>query len=313
MITVNPLPLKTPLKYVIASLLIFISAQRTWAQTDVDAIMIPKNYACAGAMYNYRSWTNYWEGTLKRNNLNIGRVSTQMYTLMANYGITSRLNILAGVPYVTTHASAGTLSGMHGVQDLSATIKWIPFRTNIGVGRLSLYTIGTGILPLSNYVADFMPTSIGIHSRQLAGRLLVDYKYHNLFVTGSGEYVNRSNITIDRDVYYTTDLIYSNRVEMPNATVFNFRAGYRSPTIIAEAVVDKMTSLGGFDIRRNDMPFPSNRMDATSLGVNFKYTFKSGLELTGGGDYVVAGRNMGQSTTFHGGAYYLFNLHKTKS
>ncbi len=304
-----------PIKYSrwLAALLLIVSFEhQASAQTDADAIMIPKNYFCAGAMYSYGSWTNYWEGTLKRNNLNIGRVSTNMYVAMANYGITNRLNVLVSVPYVTTNASAGTLSGMHGFQDLSATIKWMPLRTGIGNGQFSVYAIGTGVLPLSNYVADFMPTSIGIHSKQLAGRLLLDYKYHHFFVTGSGQYAYRSDITIDRNAYYTTELIYSNKVQMPNATVFNFRAGYRSPKVIAEAVVDKMTSLGGFDIRRNDMPFPSNRMDATSVGVNFKYSFGNGLELTGGSDYVVAGRNVGQSTIFHGGAYYLFNLHPTK-
>lgn len=99
---------------------------------------------------------------------------------------------------------------------------------------------------------------------------------------------------------------------MPNATVFNLRTGYRSPKVIAEAVVEKSTTLGGFDIRRNDMPFPSNRMNATTLGANFKYSFGNGLELTAGSDYVVAGRNVGQSTVIHGGAYYLFNLKRHK-
>ena len=64
----------------------------------------------------------------------------------------------------------------------------------------------------------------------------------------------------------------------------NFRAGYRSKYWIAEAVVDNMNTLGGFDIRKNDMPFPSNKMNATRVGANFKHTLKAvkGLEITGG-------------------------------
>jgi hypothetical protein len=284
------------------------------AQTDADAIMIPKNYFCAGAMYSNSSWSNYWEGTLKRNNLNLGTVNTNMYMAMANYGISDKLNVLVSLPYVTTNASAGTLSGQRGFQDIAGTLKWMPVETRLASGTFSLYAIGTYVLPLTNYVADFMPMSIGLHCRSFQFRAMVDYQYRHAFFTGSGQYINRNNISIDRTSYYTTTMIYSNQVALPNATVLNFRAGYRSESVIAEAVVESNTSNGGFDIRRNDMPFPSNRMNATAAGVNFKYSFDSGLELTAGSSYVLAGRNVGQSTMFHGGAYYLFDLNKrTKS
>ncbi len=289
-----------------------IFAGKASAQTDADAIMIPKNYFCGGAMYNHSSWTKYWEGTFKRDNLNIGRLSTNMYSLMGNYGISNKLNVLLSVPYVTTHATGGTLSGMHGFQDLAGTLKWMPVEAELGKGTLSLYGIGTVSVPLSNYVSDFQPMSIGMHSTNLAARLMADYQLSNFFVTASGQYINRSNITIDRNSYYTTELIYSNKVAVPNVTVFNFRAGYRSDKIIAEAVVERSTSLSGFDIRKNDMPFPGNKMNFTSAGVNAKYSLQSGLEFTAGADYVVAGRNVGQSTTLHGGIYYLFDLSSSK-
>ncbi len=66
------------------------------AQTEGDAIMMNKNQLCNGFLYNYSSWDHYWEGTLKRNNLNLGTVSTQSAMYMANYGITDNLNIIAG-------------------------------------------------------------------------------------------------------------------------------------------------------------------------------------------------------------------------
>ncbi|MES1225763.1 MAG: hypothetical protein ABUT20_60355, partial [Bacteroidota bacterium] len=76
------------------------------AQTDIDAIMMAKNNFCVGGMYGQSSWDHYWEGTYKRNNQNIGTVSTKMISVMGNYGITSKLNVLIGAPYVWTHASA---------------------------------------------------------------------------------------------------------------------------------------------------------------------------------------------------------------
>ncbi|WDF54973.1 hypothetical protein [Mucilaginibacter sp. KACC 22063] len=302
--------LKQRLIITVLALMFFGAAN---AQTDEDAIMIPKKYFCGGVMYSNSSWKDYWEGTFKRDNQNIGTLSSNVYMAMVNYGITNNLNILASVPYVTTHASAGTLAGQKGFQDLTASLKWMPVETSLGKGVFSIYGIGTIGIPLSNYVADFQPLSIGLHAKTAAIRLMVDYQINNFFATGSGQYVQRSNITIDRESYYTTSLIYSNQVHMPNAGMFNFRTGYRSERIIAEAVLSNMTTYGGFDIRKNDMPFPSNKMNSTMAGVNFKYSFDSGIELTGGGNYTIAGRNVGQSTVFHGGIYYLFDTSSKKA
>src|SRR6187551_137938 len=108
------------------------------AQTDIDAVMMEKNAFCIGPMFGYSSWTNYWEGTSKRENLNLGDLSTQMYSVMGNYGITNKLNVLFGLPYVKTKASAGQLNGQEGVQDLSLWVKWKAYSKKIASGRLSL-------------------------------------------------------------------------------------------------------------------------------------------------------------------------------
>jgi hypothetical protein len=103
---------------------------------------------------------------------------------------------------------------------------------------------------------------------------------------------------------------------MHDGTNFNFRAGFRNHRFIAEAVVNNWTTLGGFDITRNNMPFPSNKMNATTIGANFKYVlpFLPQLSIVAGGNTTVAGRNMGQATTVYGSFFYVFDLsHKTKS
>ena len=60
------------LKKHFASFAIFIcmmSPSFLIAQTDNDAIMMNKTQWCTGATYMNSQWKNYWEGTLKRNNL----------------------------------------------------------------------------------------------------------------------------------------------------------------------------------------------------------------------------------------------------
>ncbi len=297
--------------------LLFLQPTVLRAQTDEDAIMMDKKQFCVGGTYFYNSWDHYWEGSFKRNNQNLGRVSTQMVGLMGNYGVTRKLNIIVNAPYVWTHATAGTLHGQHGIQDLSGWVKWMPVEQNLGKGVLSVYTLAGGSVPLTNYIADFLPLSIGMRSKTVSGRLMVDYQLGKFFATASGTYTWRDDITIDRTSYYTTSLHLTDKVDMPNLLSFNFRTGYRSERWIAEAVLSNMTTQGGFDIRKNDMPFPSNKMDATMVGANFKYNFKmvDGLSLTAGGNYTVAGRNVGQAIAGDIGVFYIldFNHKKTKT
>lgn len=261
-------------------------------------------------MYTHSSWKNYWEGPLKRNNENLGTVSSQSFSLMGAYGVTGKLNLLFSVPYIKTKASAGTLHGMQGMQDLSFYVKWLPIEKEIGNGTFSLYTIGGVSFPLTNYVADFLPLSIGLHSKTASARLMLDYQFGHFFVTGSATYVVRDNIKIDRTAYYTTSAHLTNEVEMPNTSNYNFRTGYRSSKLIAEAVFNQWTTLGGFDITRNNLPFPSNKMNAATVGINFKYAVTSNhtLSLVGGGNTTVAGRNIGQSASMYGGIFYVLDF-----
>ena len=302
--------MKQLLQKIYAGLLMLSLIKTASAQTDIDAIMMEKNAFCVGPTYSYSSWKNYWEGTLKRDNQNLGKISTQMFGLMGNYGVTRKLNLLFAVPYVKTKASAGTLHGMKGVQDLNLFAKWRPVQKKMGGGKLSIFGIAGVSFPLSKYVADFLPLSIGLHSKTASARVMADYQKGNLFATASATYVLRDNIKIDRTSYYTTETHLTNEVEMPDGASFNFRAGFRNHRLIAEAILNNWATLGGFDITRNNMPFPSNRMNATTIGVNIKYVLPSlpQLSIVAGGNTTVAGRNMGQATTVYGSLFYVLDF-----
>lgn len=285
------------------------------AQTDIDAIMMGKNLFCTGIMYSGSNWNEYWEGTLKRENLNLGTVSTQMAGPMGSLGISSRLNVIFNLPYVSTKASAGQLKGFKGMQDLSLWLKWKPVKKQIGKGTISIFTIGGYSTPTSDYVTDYLPLSIGLGSKNLSLRGMADYQLGVWTATVSGTYVHRSNITIDRTSYYTTKMHYSNEVFMPDAAQFNLRMGYRGKEWLVEAVADNWTTLGGFDITRNNMPFPSNRMNMTKMGISMKYepAYVKGLTLIGGANTTLAGRNVGKSNSIQAGLFYIFNLSAKKS
>ena len=102
---------------------------------------------------------------------------------------------------------------------------------------------------------------------------------------------------------------------MPNVCNVNFRTGYRSNWLIAEAVLDQTWTLGGFDISKNNMPFVSNRMNSTKVGLHLKYEVKkiNGLSIVADAMQTVTGRCLGKATSISGGIFYMMNYNKKKA
>lgn len=282
------------------------------AQTDQDGLMMNKNLFCTGIIYNASNWNKYWEGTNFRENLNLGTVSSNSIQFMGNFGLKDNLNLLFSAPYISNKISAGTLNSINGLQDFSTWIKWMPVEKEINNGILSVYLLGGASLPMSDYIVDYLPVSIGLKSSSISGRFMMDYQLGNFTITASETYTVRSNTRLERNSYFTTRSILSNEVEMPNVNMLSLRTGYRSNWLIAEAIITDIKTLGGFDITRNNMPFPSNRMNATTIAANFKYEIQKvpGLSVVAGASRVIKGRNMGQSTGFYSGLFYILNFQK---
>jgi hypothetical protein len=285
------------------------------AQTPDDGFFMGKSQICIAVPYAYDSWTEYWEGTLQRDNPNLGRVSRQSVMPMFALGVTDYLNLIIGVPYVSTKASQGVLQGHQGLQDLNIWLKARAFQTDMRNNRLTVYALGGITTPVSNYYPDYLPLSIGLGSTNLTGRGVVQLDFKSgLFFTASGAYTSRGNIELERDFYYDGGIAYyTNEVKMPAVADFRVAAGYVNSHIKANVVYMGMNTLGGNDIRRNDMPFPSNNMDQTRIGAEVQYYLQGdkGLSLLAFGNYTLSGRNTGRSTAFGGGiAYQINNLWK---
>jgi hypothetical protein len=81
--------------------------------------------------------------------------------------VTDRLNVIAMVPYVWTEANQGVLAGMSGFQDLTVALKYAaidrPFTTK---GSIRVIGVVSGSTPLSDYIPDFLPLSIGTQSQR---------------------------------------------------------------------------------------------------------------------------------------------------
>ncbi len=285
--------------------LIGMMGQQSLAQMPHDGIYMSKKIACGALIYGNSSWTEYWENQLFRENQNIGRLTTESVTAMMAYGITKKLNVIAVVPYVRTNASKGNLLGQKGFQDASIWIKAKGYSSH----GLTLHGVLGASMPMSNYVPDFMPMSIGIGSKALVARGILTYDLpKNLYLNSSIAYQMRSRVDADRDAYLAGDkLLYTREVAVPDAFDAAIRFGYLKKDNQLEVFAEHFSCVGGDHIRRNDMPFMTNDMTMTSVGVYGKYQPKQ-LGINGRVSYVVDGQNVGQSLSVSVGLLYIIKL-----
>ena len=294
-----------------APLFLVPAASGLLAQSIDDGIMIHRRTLFTGNTWTYGSWDHYWEGHLYRANGNLGTVTTQSDNWYADYGITDRLDFIASVPYVWTHASQGVLHDMTGYQDITLAAKWAylerPF-TNKGTMRGILAVSGT--IPMTNYEPAFQPLSIGNQSKTITARTTLFWLSHKGWNgTASAAYTWRTDVTLDQPYYYTNNQFYAtNDVVMPQAFNYNLSAGYINRGRMAFFTWAQQRTEGGGDIRRQDAPFISNMVNYSKIGVNtmyplpIRYLRDLGVQFNYG--YIVDGRNVGRSMTFTTGLLY---------
>lgn len=188
---------KTLLLIAVAATFAFV--QRVSAQTPTDGIMMSKGEICFGANYMHDSWDEYWEGTLLRDNGNIGTFTRTTLMPMVALGLTDKLNILMQAPWVKTEASGGQLQGVSGFSDFGIFLKAQAFHIDLGPGKLAFNpTVGVGF-PMSNYLEDYAPFSLGLGCPDLTLRAILQYKLNmGIYVRGTYACNVRGTATIER-------------------------------------------------------------------------------------------------------------------
>jgi hypothetical protein len=287
------------------------------AQTIEDAFMMRSGELQTGYLYSRDTWDRYWEGSLKRQNGNIGKITTETNVWVAKYGIADRLNVLAMVPYVWTQASQGVLHGIQGFQDLTLAAKWnFLDRPLTSYGSLRTFAVLSAGIPMTDYNPELLPLSIGLGSTRVSWRGTANFQSNpGWFIAGSTALSWRSQVQLDRPYYYTDDeFVMSDRVDMPNVYDVMASAGYYKGRAMMAVSYTQQRTLGGGDIRRQDMPFVSNRMNFSKGSAMLMYPLPKirPLALELGVAHIFNGRNVGESTTLTAGLLYTFNGSSTR-
>jgi hypothetical protein len=267
--------------------------------------MMKKNELCVAAIANHNTWSQYWEGTLLRNNLNIGTLTRQTYLPMVGYGLSDRLNAFVSLPYVITSASGGQMIGQQGFSDLSISLKY----RLLGGPRIRLHGSINYTMPSHEYNADYQPFSLGSGARSVSGQLIGDYKHTSgLYLRSSIEYNQRGYATAWRNYYYNGGSYYTDQMDVPNIVTYEVSIGkwWAHDRLQTEVGYTGMQCLSGDDIRRQNMPQPTNKTDMTAVKGKLRY-FSSSKKWSvfGQYDHVITGRNVGQGQGITLGLTYL--------
>ncbi len=288
------------------------------AQTPSDAVMMRQWEVCIALLYEHSSFEEYWEGTNLRTNGTIATVNRRMVAPMIAIGIFDRLNLLVGVPFVQTESSepnGGYFAGAEGFQDLSLALKGQILDKQLGRGRLAFLTTAAYGTPVSNYLADYRPYSIGNGTGEFTLRGILEYKLDNgLYARGAVAHLWRGQTKAERDYYYNNGSYYTAYMDVPSAWNFHAVAGVWmfDNSLRLEASYQGLRSTSGDDIRPYNAPQPTNRVHFDQLGAFAQYYFKKpgGLGLLGYYAYTIGGRNAGKSSHLGAGITYVFRAGK---
>ena len=239
-----------------------------------------------------------------------------MVTPMLAFGIFDRLNLLAGLPYVKTASTVpngGKFAGAKGFQDLSLALKAEIIKQKTAGGELAFLTTVGFSTPVTNYLSDYRPYSIGFGANELSLRGILQYQFNNgIYARGSLAYLWRGQTEAERDYYYNNGSYYTAWMDVPSAWNFDVVAGVWlfDYSFKLEATYTGLKSTSGDDVRPYNAPQPTNKVDFDQLGIFGQYYFKKlkGLGVLAYVSQVINGRNTGKSTRFGAGLTYQFKL-----
>lgn len=286
------------------------------AQTPTDAVMMKQREACFALMYDHGYFDEYWEGPDLRSNATIAKVKRTTILPMIAIGITDKFNLIVSVPYVKTESdepNGGKLMGAKGFQDLGLVLKYEFLKKQIGPGKLSLVGAGGFSTPMTNYLSDYLPYSLGFGAPEVSGRIIGQYEMDNGFYgRASFAYLWRGETEAERDYYYNNGSYYTAWMDVPNAINFQVVIGkwFLNHSFHIEGVYNSQRSQSGDDIRKYNAAQPTNRVEVDQVSFNAQYFFENvkGFGLLAYYSQMINGRNMGKFTNVGAGVTYQFKF-----
>lgn len=302
--------------FIVAGALLLFAANSAFSQTPTDAVMMDQRESCFALMYDHGTFDHYWEGADLRINQTIETVTRSTVMPMIAIGLHRKLNLIVATPYVRTKSSepnGGKLNGARGFQDIGLSLKGELLNKEMGGGKLAALVNAGFSTPMTNYLSDYMPYSLGFGAPEFSLRGIVQYKLN------SGPYARvafahlwRGMTEAERDYYYNNGSYYTALMDVPSAWNYQFVAGtwLLDNSLKIEGAYTGLKSTSGDDIRKYNAAQPTNKVMFDQVGFSVQYFAKNikGLGALAYYNQVLNGRNTAKMGNLGVGVTYQFKI-----
>ncbi|WP_010520914.1 hypothetical protein [Aquimarina agarivorans] len=291
----------------------FLSTQ-SFSQILTSGFYPNQGQLTVATTYTSKQSDNFWAGNQKQpgNPGGLGEITSNVYSLFAEYGITDRISVDVSLPYIENEYNNEVVEGL---QDINIFAKFKIFeKSGEGFGRFNL-GVATGIgFPVSDYDGGGV-ISLGNAATSYNFDFIAQYELpFNLFVEVQGG----SSV---RD---------SDEFDVPPALSYGFKIGYFHKYFYVHSELDIQDSIYGLDIgtaefieagglgdRPNPAILPLTEVDFTSLSFSayvpiIKEDFGD-LGLSGSYKTTLDGRNFNNESSFSIGIVYQNSFKEKKS
>ncbi len=287
--------MRTSLWWTIVALCV-LTATSARSQGMLSGFMQGSGNTGASLSYSSEQYSKYYIGDSITDNPGLGTISTRSASLYLVGGLTSFLDLVVALPYISASSSAGYWETITGLQDISFYLRGRIFQLKTEDGSSLDVMLGGGLsTPLSHYQNN-APVTIGHGSTNLDGRLIVQARDAStgLFVMAQSGYIHRSAVTIDRGF----DVVVPDNIDV------SARIGWTGPVYL-DAWIYNTVGQSGTDIGTG-VPFPTNRQNFLQVGgtAAWQLPFLPQFSINAGMAYILTAQNVGKSTRFSFGINY---------
>lgn len=273
-----------------------LTATTSRSQGMLSGFMQGSGNTGASTSYSSEQYSKYYIGDSITDNPVLGTISTGSASLYVVGGLTSFLDLVVAVPYISASSSAGYWETITGMQDISVYLRGRVYQFKTDDGSTLDVMLGGGVsTPLTNYQNN-APVTIGHGSTNLDGRLIMQARHAStgLFVMAQGGYIHRSNVSIDRGF----------DVAVPDNVDVTARIGWTGPVYL-DAWIYNTVGQSGTNIGPG-VPFPTNKQNYLQVGgtAAWQLPFLAEFSINAGMAYILTAQNVGKSTRFSFGINY---------
>jgi len=287
------------------------------AQSPTDHLFMGSKNVCFLFNTDVGRFDEYWEGDKLRKNETVATVHRYTSSTMAAIGILDRLDVYLGVPYVITKSSkpnGGKFTGVSNFQDFMVGAKYGLIHKEFSEQEFNLIVSAGYATPVSNYLSDYMPYSLGLGAPEASARGIVEYTSSlGIYVRGMFGHLWRGYAEAERDYYYNDGSYYTKWMDVPDAWNYEGALGLYllDKDLRMEVTYTGLRSKSGDDIRAYNAAQPTNKVETDRVGFFAQYYVgKTGFGALVYHNRVIDGMNAAKMANTGIGITYQFSFKK---